>query len=250
MHPIELRGKARGLHAQGMSFRAIGRQLGITHHTIRYWCVVTKTADSYYDNDRACPRCQDPPTSPKEVGQYNYLLGQYLGDGHLVTTAKTPVLRIACADAYPGIMDACETAMRSTLARKVQRIQRIGCTTVQSVSSHWPCLLPQAGPGMKHHRRIELEDWQTALLRADPGPFVRGLFHADGSRFTNPVKVRGKTYTYPRYMFSNESKDILAICGMALDLLSVRWRLNRPNSLSVARRESVALLDRHVGPKR
>ena len=187
---------------------------------------------------------------PSDPAQYNYLLGQYLGDGHLATTVKTPVLRIACANAYPAIMDACEEAMRAVLARSVQRVPCIGCTTVQSCSSHWPCLLPQAGPGMKHTRKIELVDWQEELIRADPGPFVRGLFHSDGSRFENRVSIAGRTYSYPRYMFSNESKDILEICGFALDLLGVDWRYNRHNSLSVAKRDSVAILDLRIGSKR
>ncbi|HZM81583.1 MAG TPA: hypothetical protein VFC19_38150 [Candidatus Limnocylindrales bacterium] len=160
------------------------------------------------------------------------------------------MLRIACANAYPAIMDACEEAMRALLARSVQRVPCVGCTTVQSLSNHWPCLLPQAGPGAKHTRAIELADWQHELLQADPGPFVRGLFHSDGSRFDNRVTIAGKTYSYSRYMLSNESTDILEICGFALDLLGVEWRYNRRNSLSVARRDSVEILDLHVGPKR
>jgi hypothetical protein len=93
-------------------------------------------------------------------------------------------------------------------------------------------------------------EWQQELIERDPGPFVRGLFHSDGSRFDNRLTIAGATYIYPRYLFSNESRDILEICGDALDLLGVEWRYNRRNSLSVAKRASVALLDRHVGPKR
>ena len=119
-----------------------------------------------------------------------------------------------------------------------------------ALSNHWPCLLPQAGPGVKHTRPIVLTDWQHELLKADPGPFVRGLFHSDGSRFDNRIKIAGKTYSYPRYMFSNESKDILEICGLVLDLLGVEWRYNRRNSISIAKRSSVDILDLHVGPKR
>src|SRR5688572_28558880 len=103
---------------------------------------------------------------------------------------------------------------------------------------------------MKHTRKIDLADWQLVLLRADPGPFVRGLFNSDGCRSDNRVTIAGKTYSYPRYLFANESKDILEICGFALDLLGVQWRYNRHNSLSVARRDAVAVLDVHVGPKR
>jgi len=41
----------------------------------------------------------------------------------------------------------------------------------------------------------------------------------------------------------------MRLCQEALDLLGVAWRMNRPDSLSVAHREAVAALDRHVGPK-
>jgi hypothetical protein len=248
VYPVSLRGKARALYAEGMSFRGIGRILGIPHHTIRYWCLVTKTPDSHYAHDRSCPRCKTPPGLPVEAEAYAYLLGLYLGDGY-VTKTRVPVLRIACALTYPSIIDACDEAMRAVLARSVQRFTREGRVDVQSCSTHWPCLFPQAGPGTKHSRRIGLEAWQRQIVSVHPGPFVRGLFHSDGSRFDNRVTIAGKTYMYPRYMFSNESKDILEICGLALDLLGVEWRYNRRNSLSVAKRASVALLDLHVGPK-
>jgi hypothetical protein len=38
--------------------------------------------------------------------------------------------------------------------------------------------------------------------------------------------------------------------GDTLDRVGVEWRYNRPNSISIARRDSVAELDVHVGPKR
>jgi hypothetical protein len=50
-------------------------------------------------------------------------------------------------------------------------------------------------------------------------------------------------------MFSNESGDILWLCGETLDQLGVAWRFSRPNTISVARREAVARLDEFVGPK-
>ena len=86
-----------------------------------------------------------------------------------------------------------------------------------------------------------------------PGAFARGLFHSDGCRVVNRVRRRTSTgerrYEYPRYFFSNESADILGLCGWALDLLGVGWRFARPNLISVARREAVARLDEFVGPK-
>ncbi|MEH1057728.1 hypothetical protein V6U89_21285 [Micromonospora sp. CPCC 206171] len=139
--------------------------------------------------------------------------------------------------------------MRSVLATKVQHVRQRGCVNVQSYGKHWPCLLPQHGPGKKHERPIVLADWQRGIVEGQPGAFLRGLFHSDGSRFANPVTVRGKRYVYPRYMFTNESADIMDLCQWALDLLGIAWKMNRRNSLSVARREAVATLDRHVGPK-
>ncbi|MFD1084527.1 hypothetical protein [Micromonospora andamanensis] len=166
-----------------------------------------------------------------------------------MTSARIPVLRIYCSDTWPNLISLCDNAMREVLAASVQRVQKQGCVGVQSYGTHWPCLLPQHGPGKKHERRIVLADWQERIVETVPGDFLRGLFHSDGARFANRVTVRGKTYVYPRYMFVNESTDIMGLCQWALDLLGIAWRMNRPNSLSVARREAVAVLDRHVGPK-
>jgi len=178
--------------------------------------------------------------------EYAYLLGLYLGDGHLSTSPRVPV---ACTAAYPGLIDACERALRATVAKSVQRIPKDGCVMVQAVSMHWPCLFPRHGPGKKHERKIQLADWQQRIVDKHPQPFLRGLFHSDGCRVTNRVTVRGRRYAYPRYMFTNESADIMALCGAALDRVGAQWRLNRRNSLSVARAASVALLDTFIGPK-
>lgn len=139
--------------------------------------------------------------------------------------------------------------MLGLLARRVGRVQNIGCTTVQSASVHWPCLFPQCGPGPKHERPIVLRGWQREIVSQNPGRLLRGLIHSDGCRCINNVVVRGRAYAYPRYFFSNKSTDIMRLCQEALDLVGVEWRMNRPDSLSVAKRDSVAVLDRYVGPK-
>ena len=88
---------------------------------------------------------------------------------------------------------------------------------------------------------------------SSPGPFLRGLFHSDGCRITNwtvrPLKDGPKRYEYPRYLFSNESTDIIALCGEALDLLAIHWTLPRRNLLSVGRGSDVRRLDELVGAK-
>jgi hypothetical protein len=94
--------------------------------------------------------------------------------------------------------------------------------------SHWPCLFPQHGPGKKHLRKIELAEWQKVIVEQCPGEFARGLFHSDGCRALNRVRRRLESgerwYEYPRYVFVNESADILFLCGQALDRLGVEFR--------------------------
>ena len=126
----------------------------------------------------------------------------------------------------------------------------MGCTEVGSFSNHWPCLFPQHGAGPKHLRRIVLEQWQADLaLHTRPDCLLRGLIHSDGWRGTNRVVTRGKQYEYPRYLFSNESADIRAIFQSACQEVGAECRPNNRNSLSIARRESVAVLDTFIGPK-
>lgn len=132
-------------------------------------------------------------------------------------------------------------------------VQRLGCTGVKSYSRHWPCLFPQHGPGKKHLRKIELVEWQQVIVKRYPGEFTRGLLHSDGCRAINRVRRRLASglhwYEYPRYLFVNESADILGLCGKTLDRLGVEWRFSKPNTISVAKRDAVARLDEFVGPK-
>lgn len=195
---------------------------------------------------------------PDALADYAYLLGLYLGDGHIsvggAAAKKVWKLRVFCSDAWPGLISECARAMRVVLPpSKVMTQQNQGCTEVFSYSRHWPCLFPQHGPGMKHTRKIELADWQQAIVDRFPGVFARGLFHSDGCRGMNrvrrPLADGDRWYEYPRYTFSNKSADILGLCGMALSRLGVEWRYARPDVISVARREAVARLDGFVGPK-
>ena len=222
--------------------------------TIRHWRCGRRRAsgDTYARRNASCPRCHG---RSMDESAYAYLLGLYLGDG-CITRGRRAVfaLCIACGDDWPGLLAAARRATSDVMPTSgVFCVHRQGCTMVKSTSKHWPCLFPQHGPGRKHHRRIELEQWQSAIVQKYPGEFARGLFHSDGWRGVNRVRGRladgDRWYEYPRYLFGNESKDILRLCGETLDRLEVAWRFSRPNVISVARREAVARLDEFVGPK-
>jgi hypothetical protein len=241
------------LSSAGVLDRENAQICGVSVKAIRYWRTGRRRAANY-DRRSAplCPRCYRTTINERA---YAYLLGLYLGDGH-ITRGRRDVyaLWLYCCDDWPGLMTAASEAMSAVMpASKVFRVQRTGCTAVKSTSKHRPCLFPQHGPGLKHTREIRLEPWQQAIVDAFPADFVRGLFHSDGCRCINRVRATlrsgSRWYEYPRYFFSNKSLDILGLCGATLDQLGVSWRLSRPDTISVARREAVARLDEFVGPK-
>jgi hypothetical protein len=185
------------------------------------------------------------------VGGYPYLLGLYLGDG-MLSMARRNVwrLRISLDAKYPVIIERAKAAIAEITDRKAGGIARPGCVEVYSDWKHWRCLFPQHGPGPKHQRRISLAGWQWRLVALYPDEFLAGLIHSDGCRCTNRVKGRTKNYEYARYFFSNRSAEIQAMFAAACILVGVQYRQDGAQNLSVARRESVAILDRLVGPKR
>ena len=164
-------------------------------------------------------------------------------------TRRVPLLNVTCDLRYPGVIHEVSEAMLACGAGAVGYQERPGCISVRAHWMHWPCLIPQYGPGKKHERPISLAAWQSEIVRDRPGRFVRGLFHSDGSRCLNRIRHGATIYTYPRYTFVNESADIMGLCQEALDRLGVPWRMCRRNMLSVARRDAVRTLDRYVGPK-
>ncbi|GAA3727182.1 hypothetical protein HDA32_003646 [Spinactinospora alkalitolerans] len=153
------------------------------------------------------------------------------------------------------MIEECVDTLEAVLpGHKVSVLNREGCKEVTARWKHWPCYFPQHGPGMKHLRRIELAPWQCDIVDRYPEDFLRGLFHSDGCRITNRIRrtVAGEArrYEYPRYFFSNVSRDIMELCGFVLDQLGIEWKMANAKNLSVAQRASVARMDEFIGPKR
>ncbi|MBM7171622.1 transcriptional regulator [Streptomyces sp. G44] len=257
MYDMGTRNRTLTLVGQGRSLNSVSRETGISRAAIRSW--QTRPEPLSRSRGRPCPRCSATPVRPDDLSGYSYLLGLYLGDG-CISRQRSGVysLRIACADTWPGLIDACADAIQAVRPdNKVCRVQSVGCQYVTSWSKHWPCLFPQHGPGKKHDRAIVLEPWQQEIVDAHPWEFVRGLIHSDGCRITNWTTrlVRGerKRYEYPRYFFTNKSDDIRELFTGTLDKLGITWthctRNGNPYNISVARKADVALMDAHIGLK-
>jgi hypothetical protein len=245
---IEERRLVAELRDAGLNDCQIARETGIPRGTVRDW--------------RAQPQPRGWPRRPSDVSiadlpaaPYAYLLGMYLGDGYLAPTPRgSRQLRIYLDNVYPSIILECARTIEQLFPGRRAGLHHhatYNMVLVTLYSRCWEELLPQHGPGMKHTRPIRLTDWQRELVKQEPGRFARGLIHSDGWRGENRVRSpAGKQYVYPRYEFCNRSEDILGLFGWACDLLGVSWRRMNHKSISVARRESVAILDEFVGPKR
>ena len=196
-----------------------------------------------------CPRCDG---AALDETAYALLLGWYLGDGHIAKARRGVFcLQIANDQKYPQLNQEIAATIRlvkPTASPCLRNGQ--GMIRIEARWKHWTCLFPQHGPGLKHLRKIELADWQREIVAKYPEQLLRGLFHSDGCRFVNwASKPDGRRYYYVRYMFSNESEDIIGILTDALDLLGISWRRPRRNAIAVSRKEGVAALDGFVGPK-
>ncbi|GHF66425.1 hypothetical protein GCM10010218_54980 [Streptomyces mashuensis] len=254
-----MRQKALDLIQSGVTNAEVARRLSVPAGTVGYWLHQERTRRGSLPGkpNRPCPRCDGRPLNE---AAYSYLLALYLGDGHIIQYSqhRVPSLMITCGDNWPGLMDSCEAAMKAVFPdNSVCRVRRTGCHNVKVYSKHLPCVFPQHGPGKKHERTIALEPWQQRIVDAHPWGFIRGLVHSDGCRITNwttrMVGGERKRYEYPRYFFTNKSEDLLRLCGETLDRVGVEWKVTRrgtnPYNISIARRDSVALMDAHIGPK-
>jgi len=255
MRTVEEVARVLSLIAAGLNDCEIERRTGIPRRTILGWRNGRVPRFARSGARRSCKQCGHPAHdfAALPMPAYAYLLGIYLGDGMVSDHGRSHRLTIFLDRKYPRVVRECRTAMATVMpTSKVSLYQRPNERTdeVYSYSKAWPCLLPQHGPGKKHTRRIQLVSWQRELIEKQPGGLVRGLIHSDGCRHLNTIRHPKKTYAYYRYEFTNLSADIRRIFCDACNSLGIEWRVMNAKTISVARRDSVSVMDRHVGQKR
>ena len=198
-----------------------------------------------------CGRNPPPDVVALPSASYAYLLGVYLGDGHIARRKGLHVLRISCDTTYSGIVLDVQSAIRDIRPDHAIALVRRGagtCTVVQSVWRDWPVLFPQHGPGYKHERPIVLRDWQLAHTHECPEALVRGLIplrwvplHRAPAMPRQDLRLRA--------LLVQERVRIRGIFTDHLRLLGVHWTYSHDTQIDVDRRADVARLDEFVGPK-
>jgi hypothetical protein len=233
---------AKRLIAAGVNDCAIARQIGVPRTTVRDW----RRRPAIRSRELGAPCGIAHDFSQLLAAAYSYVLGMYLGDGSISRNRRVWRLRITLDKKYPAIIDRCRQAIEVLMpGQRTGIVQRVGCVDVSLDSKHWPCLLPQHGPGMKHTRRIALEPWQQALVDQATEEFVLGLIHSDGCR----VVANDRGVMSIRYHFSNRSEDIHGLFTAALDALDIPWTRSTKYIVSIYRKAATARLDEFVGPK-
>ena len=235
---------ARRLIAAGVNDCVIARQLGVPRPTVRDWRSRPQ-ARLRLARGSSCGVVHDFCALP--AAPYCYLLGLYLGDGCISRHPRPWRLRITLDRKYPDIIERCRGAIDTLMPghRASVEKQPNECVVVSLYSKHWPCLLPQHGPGKKHLRPIRLEPWQELLVKQATEEFIRGLIDSDGCR----VVANDRGVRSVRYHFSNRSDDIRGIFCAALDDLGIPWTRPSQYIIAVYRKAAVARLDEFVGPK-
>jgi hypothetical protein len=236
----------RHLIASGMNDCAIARHTGVPRKTVWDWR--NGKSRTLTRNVRASSSCGiDHDFGALPAAAYGYLLGLYLGDGYISRARRVWHLRITLDTKYPGIIERCRAAIDTVMPGQCAAIvrRRSNCVDVSLFSKHWPCLLPQHGPGMKRTRPIRLTSWQEALVKQATREFIRGLIDSDGCR----VVANDRGVRSVRYHFSNRSEDILGVFTDALDAMNIPWTRPDWHTIAIYRKAATARLDEFVGPK-
>lgn len=243
--PCEVR-DVLALAARGMTASEIARHAEIPRSTIRDWLNDPQPSR----RSRDCAGAHD--LSLLEASPYAYLLGMYLGDGCISRCPRDVWrLRITLDAAYPGIVAECVGAVEAVASRQAGVYRRRDCRAIEVFShwKHWPCLIPQHGPGRKHERRIVLADWQRQVVSANPELFLRGLIHSDGTRIIATERKGSYVRRAPRYAFSNRSEDILELFRAGCEATGVHCTRSSVKQISIYSKAAVARLDEFIGPK-
>jgi hypothetical protein len=246
MHSRETVDDVLALANEGLGARRIATLTGVPVRTVTDWLRGRTPRQGVFSD--GCSVCGGSRHRIDAPAAYVYLLGMYLGDGHIAAHARgVQHLRIVLDAKYPGIVDECAEAMQQVVPRNRVRKQRRSdnCVEVGAYSKGWACLFPQAGPGKKHDRKIELRPWQWWYVELHPTALLRGLIHSDGCRFINT----GRDWSHPRYEFSNKSEHIRGIFCAGCDLLGLHWTATSGKSIYVSRKHHVARMDEFIGPK-
>ena len=242
----------------GWSRNKIAKELNVAWKQVDYWSKNrARVSELVDDSDLKSLAVKRVGSSPTSRTSFSYLMGMYLGDGYLYKQGPyTWKLRLACDRKYPSIINEIQQCLTNLhLSPSICNQQHI-----DEVYCHGK-LLPEMFPtfdGPKHKNALTLTDWQRAVIDEHPQSFIRGLFHADGSRY---IHKQGQ-YQYVKYNLTNRSKDLVDLFCSACDTVGIEYKVHpRPFinksgdkhvgwTVTIGKRSEVVKCEQFLGIKR
>lgn len=216
---------------QSKSKMLTSKETGIPRKTVCGW--FKKFDEGTYPNRQQEVDSKSTGESPCEFEShraYSYVLGLYLGDGHISKTKTLRNgngvyrLRIVQDAKYPKLIEKHIDALQELFPNNsVGTVCAPGCKHIYVYSNRLVDMFPQHGPGKKHDRKIELTSWQKDIIKKFPREFIAGLYESDGCQYLS-TRCNGK-YEYLYVEFSNKSSDIHELFRWSCSLIGVGTKM-------------------------
>lgn len=191
---------------------------------------------------------------------YSYLFGLYLGDGLCRQVNRSHVLTYSLDCKYMDLIEFTKNNIQQlfgktpSLCDKRNYVFASNSFDVKITSKVIRPFFPQGEEhGVKHLRKIEMENWQKEIL--NPLECLRGLIYSDGTF------INANSYKTFRYEFSNCSSDIIEIFKLCCDKLNLRYNCHQKKTMhgmatvpkyaiSIAYQDDVRWLMKRIGTKK
>ena len=158
MRPWHEYERVKKLLDAGLSEYAVAAKTGVPRSTVNNWRhrnTVPALAGAWQD------------WRPWDGERYCYLLGAYLGDGHVARCSTGSATLTLTLDArYRGLIAEAKEAIESLepwLKARCRPHNRGAAVILQATTPVILGAFPQRGPGRKHLRRIRLAPWQPRV---------------------------------------------------------------------------------------
>lgn len=196
---------------EGMKISEIAKVTGINRSSISNW----KQRQGRVGR-------KEPTISICDNRIYSFLLGMYLGDGHIFQLERTQRFTITNDKKYEtlnNLIIECGKILFESNPYVFDRESRNRGKSLDIIfhKTTMSLFFPQHGRGKKHSRDIKLEQWQLDII--DHVQLLKGLMFSDGSSYVDNQS------NILKYNFSNKSDDIHSICRRCLDILNIEYHI-------------------------